>query len=63
MKHVFYDEKNAYLVFEYLEESLRKRMENNEKMGQRQIKEYMHSILVGIAHCHKKYFFHRDLKP
>lgn len=24
LKHVFYDEKNAYLVFEYLEASLRK---------------------------------------
>ena len=57
-------ENKLYLVFEFLEQDLKKHM--NLTAGPLQpgvVKYYMHQLLKGLAFCHTHRVLHRDLKP
>ena len=62
---VIHCEKSLYLVFEYLNQDLRKLLDNNESGGLHKslVKSYLWQLLQGIAHCHTHRVLHRDLKP
>ena len=55
-----------YLVFEYLEMDLKRKLDilgPGNLLPQKTIKSYMHQLVSGIAACHKCRIIHRDLKP
>lgn len=60
-----HSERKLYLVFEYLDQDLKKYMDSlgAEPMAPRLIKSYMHQLLKGMAWCHSHRILHRDLKP
>jgi serine/threonine protein kinase len=61
---VIHSENKLYLVFEFLEQDLKKYMDMQvggiDKML---IKSYMYQLLKGIEFCHTHRVLHRDLKP
>lgn len=60
------DQKQLYLVFEYLEKDLKCYMESLGKhtmIEPSKVKKFLYQILEGIADCHMKRIIHRDLKP
>ena len=65
MKDVVIDQKQLYLIFEYLDKDLRVYMEGlgNKMMEPLKIKKFLYQMLAGIADCHMKRIIHRDLKP
>lgn len=53
-----------YLVFEYLDQDLKKYMDYaGTKLQPKLVKSYLHQLLRGIAFCHSHRILHRDLKP
>jgi len=64
LKDVIHSDQKLYLVFEYLDQDLKKYMEAvGKKMKPMLVKSYMHQLLLGIDYCHKRRILHRDLKP
>ena len=59
------DQKQLYLIFEYLDKDLRTHMENlgAKTMDSIKVKKFLYQMLSGIADCHMKRIIHRDLKP
>lgn len=57
--------KNLYLVFEYLNQDLKKLLDNMDSsvLNDSLIKSYLWQLLQGITLCHTKRVLHRDLKP
>ncbi|XP_060081900.1 cyclin-dependent kinase 2-like [Ylistrum balloti] len=62
---VVHSEKKLYLVFEYLNQDLKKYMDSCPPSGlpSSLIKSYLHQLLKGVAYCHSHRVLHRDLKP
>jgi len=61
---VIHTEKKLTLVFEYLEQDLKKYMDElRGKLSMTTIKSFMWQLLAGIAFCHQRRVLHRDLKP
>ncbi|KAL5010336.1 hypothetical protein ScPMuIL_012641 [Solemya velum] len=62
---VVHSEKKLYLVFEYLNQDLKKYMDCAPAAGlpSSLIKSYLYQLLEGIAFCHAHRVLHRDLKP
>ncbi|GBG25550.1 Cyclin-dependent kinase 1 [Hondaea fermentalgiana] len=53
-----------YLVFEWLDQDLRKYMDNMDgPMSPDLVRSYMSQMLLGLEYCHASGIFHRDLKP
>ncbi|KAE9618998.1 putative protein-serine/threonine kinase CMGC-CDK-CRK7-CDK9 family [Lupinus albus] len=54
---------SLYLVFEYMVHDLAGLSASPEiKFSEPQVKCYMHQLLSGLEHCHKRHVLHRDIK-
>ncbi|PYH81302.1 Pkinase-domain-containing protein [Aspergillus uvarum CBS 121591] len=54
------------LVFEFMDQDLKKYMDTRGLQGrldQTTIKSFIHQVLCGTAFCHQNHIIHRDLKP
>ncbi|XP_071103977.1 cyclin-dependent kinase 2-like isoform X1 [Haliotis cracherodii] len=62
---VVHSEMKLYLVFEYLNQDLKKYMDCAPPAGLAPalVKSYLHQLLQGIGYCHSHRVLHRDLKP
>ncbi|XP_015591398.1 cyclin-dependent kinase 2 isoform X2 [Cephus cinctus] len=57
-------DKHLYLVFEFLQQDLKKFLDSCKTgLDSALIKSYLWQLLRGIAFCHLHRVFHRDLKP
>ncbi|KAF8407723.1 hypothetical protein HHK36_006862 [Tetracentron sinense] len=55
---------NLHLVFEFMESDLEAVIrDRNIVLSPADIKSYLQMTLKGLAHCHKKWVLHRDMKP
>ncbi|XP_051015248.1 cyclin-dependent kinase 3 [Acomys russatus] len=57
--------KKLFLVFEFLTQDLRKRMDSapTQELPQHTVKSYLSQLLQGLSFCHSRRVIHRDLKP
>ncbi|KAG0199985.1 negative regulator of the PHO system [Mortierella sp. NVP41] len=63
---VIHTENKLTLVFEYMDQDLKKYMDqhgNRGALGPIVIKAFMYQLLKGVAFCHDNRVLHRDLKP
>ena len=61
---VVHSEAKLYLVFEYLDQDLKKYMDSVDgPLSGMLVKSYLYQLLRGIAFCHSHRVLHRDLKP
>jgi serine/threonine protein kinase len=61
---VIHSEQKLYLVFEFLDQDLKKYMDAvGKKLKPMLVKSYLFQLLSGIEFCHKRRILHRDLKP
>lgn len=61
---VIHSDQKLYLVFEFLDQDLKKYMDAvGKKLKPMLVKSYMFQLLSGIDFCHKRRILHRDLKP
>ncbi|CAJ0918080.1 unnamed protein product [Ranitomeya imitator] len=62
---VIHTENKLYLVFEFLNQDLKKFMDSSNITGipLALVKSYMFQLLQGLAFCHSHRILHRDLKP
>jgi len=64
LKEVVHADAKLYLVFEFLDQDLKKYMDSvGKNLKPMLVKSYLHQLLKGIAFCHQRRIFHRDLKP
>lgn len=64
LKDVVHADAKLYLVFEFLDQDLKKYMDSvGKKLKPMLIKSYLFQILQGITFCHRRRILHRDLKP
>jgi len=52
-----------YLVFEYLDQDLKKYMDSVPTFDPLLVKSYIKQLLEGLLYCHRRRILHRDLKP
>lgn len=60
---VIHSSTRLFLVFEFLDQDLKKYMDNTKLVDTNLVKSYMFQLLSGIAFCHAHRVLHRDLKP
>ncbi|XP_012260508.1 cyclin-dependent kinase 2 [Athalia rosae] len=61
---VVHCDKKLYLVFEFLQQDLKKLLDSTKAgLEDAIVKSYLHQLLKGIAFCHVHRVLHRDLKP
>ncbi|KAI8981897.1 serine/threonine-protein kinase pef1 [Mycotypha africana] len=65
---VVHTENKLMLVFEYMDQDLKRYMDSAARTGgsaldATTIKSFMYQLLRGIAYCHENRVLHRDLKP
>jgi serine/threonine protein kinase len=65
LKDVEHSDNRLYLVFEYLDQDLKKHMDSvrGKPLKPMLVKSYVYQMLLGIDFCHKRGVMHRDLKP
>jgi len=59
---VNYDNK-LYLVFEFLDQDLKKYMDTVSSVAPALVQSYTRQLLQGLTYCHQRRIVHRDLKP
>lgn len=52
-----------YLVFEFLDQDLKRYIDDCSSLAPDLVQSYMHQLLAGLAYCHGNRVLHRDLKP
>eukprot|EP00178_Gracilaria_changii_P014178 TRINITY_DN401_c0_g1_i10.p1 TRINITY_DN401_c0_g1~~TRINITY_DN401_c0_g1_i10.p1 ORF type:complete len:309 (+),score=38.92 TRINITY_DN401_c0_g1_i10:206-1132(+) len=62
-KDVVHVDKKLFLVFEYLDQDLKRYMDSVTEMPPMLVKSYLYQLINGIAFCHSRRVLHRDLKP
>jgi len=61
---VIHDEKKLTLVFEYLDQDLKKYLDEcHGEIPTTNMKIFLYQLLKGVAFCHEHRVLHRDLKP
>ncbi|NXY92748.1 CDK3 kinase, partial [Alcedo cyanopectus] len=62
---VVHSQKKLYLVFEYLNQDLKKYMDSSQtqEFPLSLVKNYLFQLLQGVSFCHSHRVIHRDLKP
>ncbi|NXG65041.1 CDK3 kinase, partial [Hemiprocne comata] len=62
---VIHSQKKLYMVFEYLNQDLRKYLDSSEtgELPLNSVKNYLFQLLQGVSFCHSHSVIHRDLKP
>ena len=61
---VIHTERTLTLVFEYMDQDLKKFMDSQGgALSQPLIENFMYQLLKGIHFCHENRVLHRDLKP
>ena len=60
---VIHTEKKLTLVFEYLDQDLKKYLDSSDGLDAHTIQSSLFQLLRGIAFCHDRRVLHRDLKP
>ncbi|EGG24039.1 protein serine/threonine kinase [Cavenderia fasciculata] len=61
---VIHTERKLTLVFEYLDQDLKKYLDEcSGEITKQNIKSFMYQLLKGVAFCHEHRVLHRDLKP
>jgi len=60
---VIHTEKKLTLVFEYLDQDLKKFLDSESKLEPQMIKALLYQLLRGVSFCHDRRVLHRDLKP
>jgi len=64
LKDVIHADQKLYLVFEFLDQDLKKYMDAvGKKLKPMLVKSYLFQLLQGITFCHRRRVLHRDLKP
>eukprot|EP00771_Trimastix_marina_P003872 gnl/Trimastix_PCT/584.p1 GENE.gnl/Trimastix_PCT/584~~gnl/Trimastix_PCT/584.p1 ORF type:complete len:322 (-),score=93.93 gnl/Trimastix_PCT/584:77-970(-) len=64
LKDVIHTERKLTLVFEYLDQDLKKYLDQNRgRLDPMIIKCFLYQLLAGVAYCHQHRVLHRDLKP
>lgn len=62
-KDVVHSDRKLYLVFEYLDQDLKRYMDSVKVLRPALIKSYLYQLVNGIEFCHGRRVLHRDLKP
>jgi cyclin-dependent kinase len=62
---VVHTEKRLTLVFEFLDQDLKKYLDTSGDKGLKPevVRSFLYQLLLGIHYCHKNRVLHRDLKP
>jgi serine/threonine protein kinase len=62
---VEYSEGRLYLVFEYVDQDLKKYMDSVKTTGisARRVKSFVYQMIAAIHYCHTQGVMHRDMKP
>jgi len=55
--------RKLWLIFEFLDQDLKKYMDSVTSLSPNLIKKYVEQILTGLQYCHSRRIMHRDLKP
>ena len=64
IKDIVHEENKLYIIFEFLDQDLKKHLEvNGAPLSPAACKSFLHQMLKGIALCHSNRILHRDLKP
>jgi len=65
LKDVVHQDNKLYLVFEFLDQDLKRYMDlvGKKPMNPMLVKSYLQQLLLGMAFCHAHRVLHRDLKP
>lgn len=64
LKDVVHDETKLYLIFEYLDQDLKKYMNTvGTGLPSNTVKSFMYQMLSALVYCHTHRVLHRDLKP
>ena len=63
LQDVVHSENRLYLVFEFLDQDLKKYMESVDTAGMPAalIKSYMYQMINGLSFCHSRRILHRDM--